>query len=437
MGHLVGKDVYRKLGRKIDHLTFRVPWNETMHEILRELYSPEEADLVVRMPYGLSTLNEVERVSGVEPPNLNRLLEGLCDKGLVMDMEIEGEYRYTVSPLVIGVFEFTMMRTGEGLDRQKMARLFHQYLGPGGVLHDANFGHGESTTIMRTLPHAGTIRNEEFVEILDYEKAREIVNDATRFSMGLCSCRHEKQHLGTNACEAPMDNCSSLGGAADYLIRHHLAREVSREEMLENVDRSRELGLVMNADNVQRNVTFICHCCGCCCNMLASLTDHGYTHAVVTSSFIARSNDERCKGCNHCEKACPIDAISMVADEDPTTRRKKKPEIDREFCLGCGVCATACTTGAMKLDERDQRVIPPESTFQRVILSALDRGTLQYQLFDDPSSVSHAFLRGFVGGFLKLPPVKRALLSDQLRSRFLSAMESGIQKQGKGWVTEM
>jgi len=30
-----------------------------------------------------------------------------------------------------------------------------------------------------------------------------------------------------------------------------------------------------------------------------------------------------------------------------------------------------------------------------------------------------------VGGFLRLPPVKKALMSDTLRSRFLSAMAAG------------
>jgi Fe-S-cluster-containing hydrogenase component 2 len=436
MGHLVGKDIYRRLGRKIDRQATRAPWNETLHELLRELYTREEADLVVRMPHGLSTLTRIERATGYDRPHLEQLLDGLCDKGLVMDLEIQGRYRYTVSPLVIGIFELTMMRTGPDLDRKKLAGLFHRYMGPNGVFHDANFARGESTTIMRALAYEGTVREDEYVEVLDYEKARSIIDRADRFSMGLCSCRHEKLHLGCG-CEAPMDNCSSMGYSADYLIRHDLAREVSKAEMLDNVERSRELGLVMNADNVQRNVTFICHCCGCCCNALAGLTEHGYTAAIVTSSYIARSDDTICKGCNHCEKACPIDAIAMVADDDPTSKRKKRPFVDEDFCLGCGVCANACTTGAMKLDQREQRVIPPESTFQRVILSALDRGTLQYQLFDNPASGSQAFLRGLVGGFLKLPPVKRALLSDQLRSRFLSAMENGIRKQGKDWAAEL
>ena len=185
MGHLVGKDIYRELGRTIDHLATRVPWNETLHEILRELYSRDEADLVVRMPHGLSNLDRVERITGYERSRLEHLLEGLCDKGLVMDVEIHGRYRYAVSPLVIGIFEFTMMRVGDDLDSsKKMAGLFHQYMGPDGVFHGANFGNGESTTIMRSLPHEGTIRDEDFVEILDYEKACEIIDGATLFLDG-------------------------------------------------------------------------------------------------------------------------------------------------------------------------------------------------------------------------------------------------------------
>jgi hypothetical protein len=46
-------------------------------------------------------------------------------------------------------------------------------------------------------------------------------------------------------------------------------------------------------------------------------------------------------------------------------------------------------------------------------------------------------MRAFVGGFLKLTPVKKALMSDRLRSRFLSAMKDGVEKQGKGWVLEI
>ncbi|MGZ3524282.1 MAG: 4Fe-4S ferredoxin, partial [Thermodesulfobacteriota bacterium] len=75
--------------------------------------------------------------------------------------------------------------------------------------------------------------------------------------------------------------------------------------------------------------------------------------------------------------------------------------------------------------------------FERVILQSLERGTLQNQIFDNPQSITQKFMRGFIGGFLRLPPVKAALMSDTLRSSFLNAMINGVRKQGKEWVTDL
>jgi ferredoxin len=275
------------------------------------------------------------------------------------------------------------------------------------------------------------VRPEEHVEVLDYEKATAIVESSDRFAMGLCSCRHEKGHLGEKRCAAPLDNCSSFGVAADFLVRNRLAREVSKTEMLENLARSRELGLVFNADNVQRNVTFMCHCCGCCCNVLLGITRHGFPNTVVTSSYIAGSDRDRCLACGKCSKRCPVGALPRVADPDPRFRKHGRPQVDERICIGCGVCTLTCNPGAMKLHARAQRVLHPETTFERVLLQSLERGTLQNQLFDDPGSKTQSFLRAIVGGFLRLPPVKRALMSDALRSRFLSSMKGGASAQGK------
>jgi hypothetical protein len=82
------------------------------------------------------------------------------------------------------------------------------------------------------------------------------------------------------------------------------------------------------------------------------------------------------------------------------------------------------------MHKREQHVIHPETTFERVILQCLERGTLQNQLFDDPGRISHKAMRGIVGGFLRLPPVKKALMSDTLRSRFLSTMAAGAAAKG-------
>ena len=430
MGHLAGKALYRKLGKKIDGLTWRAPWNETLRAILKELYSEEDAELVVKMPFGLSRLERIQRVTGVPRQRLQKQLESLCSRGLVMDVDVHGQYWYAPSPMVVGIFELTMMRTDPGVDHRKRARLFRAYMNEG-TFHQSNLGAGQKVSPMRAVPHDGTVRPEEYVEVLDYEKATEIVESSDRWAMGICSCRHERHHLGERQCAAPLDNCSSFGAAAGFLVRKGFARDVSKSEMLENIARSRELGLVLDADNVKHDVAFMCHCCSCCCNVLLGVTRHGFPNAVVTSSFIAGSDRDKCLGCGKCSKRCPIDAIRRVADPDPRFRKHGRPKVDEELCIGCGVCATTCNPGAMKLHERSQRVLHPESTFERVMLQCLERGTLQNQLFDDPSSKTQEFLRGVVGGFLRLPPVKQALMSDALRSRFLEAMKKGPAGNGK------
>jgi hypothetical protein len=87
--------------------------------------------------------------------------------------------------------------------------------------------------------------------------------------------------------------------------------------------------------------------------------------------------------------------------------------------------------------KRKQKVIHPETNFERLILQGLEKGTLQNQIFANPQSINEKFMRAFVGGFLRLPPVKKALMSDRLRSRFLDAMKGGVKKQGKEWLLDL
>ena len=82
-------------------------------------------------------------------------------------------------------------------------------------------------------------------------------------------------------------------------------------------------------------------------------------------------------------------------------------------------------------------MIHPETTFERLMLQCLEKGTLQNQIFANPNRIDQKFMRTFVGAFLRLTPIKKALLSDKLRSGFLSAMKDGVRKQGKDWLLDL
>jgi ferredoxin len=437
MGHLVGKDIFRELGRKIDGLEMRAPWNDKLHAILKELYTIEEADVVVKMPYGLSSIDQLSMATGYKKDILLRILDGLSSKGLVMDLWVNEEYHYVPSPMVVGIFEFTMMRLGPNLNTKQWAKLLNEYMEVDESFRVANFGHGEQIFAMRTMPHEEALGSSEFFEVLDYEKASALIAENDRFAIGLCSCRHTKMHLGEKTCDVPLEKCSSFGDAADFMIRHNLSREVSRSEMEDNFAQSREMGLVFGADNVQKNIKFVCQCCGCCCGPLLGISKYGYTNNLVTSSYIAEISDESCTGCGKCAKACPINVIDMTAVENLQGKRKRDARIDASVCIGCGVCALKCPTKACTLVKRKQRVIHPETTFERMMLQCLEKGTLHNQIFANPQGINEKFMRAFVGAFLRLPPVKKALMSDRLRSRFLEAMKDGVRKQGKEWALEL
>jgi len=333
-----------------------------------------------------------------------------------------------------------MMRTGKNLNTRQWAKLFHEYLHGNDAFWNANFSDDQKIAVVRTLPYEEAVRPAEYIEVLDHEKAISYINENDTFCIGICACRHEKVHADKKRCDTSLSTCCSFGVTAEYLIRNNLAKKVSKSEMLDLFAKSKETGLVLNADNVEKRINFICHCCKCCCNPFIAIREHGYTNTVVTSSFIAEVDESTCIGCGKCSKACPVDAIEMVSTPQPTHQgeaKKKVSSVDTNICIGCGVCGLKCKTSSIQLVKRKERVLQPETTFERIILQCLERGNLQNQIFDDPNSITQDVMRGILGGFLRLSTVKKALMSDTLRSVFLETMKAGVKIQGKDWFTEI
>jgi len=53
---------------------------------------------------------------------------------------------------------------------------------------------------------------------------------------------------------------------------------------------------------------------------------------------------------------------------------------------------------------------------------AIEKGTLQDLIFDNRALWSHRAMAAIMGAILKMPPLKQALASRQMKSRYLEAL---------------
>jgi ferredoxin len=228
------------------------------------------------------------------------------------------------------------------------------------------------------------------------------------------------EHLGT-ACDAPVDVCLTLNGGADFVTRRGFGRAVERSEAMDILAASREKGLVQIADNVQDRPTFVCNCCGCCCEQLQAANRWGL-RAVNGSGFAPRSDAARCSGCSRCARACPVAAVEMVPSRRAADRKNAlAPRFDLERCIGCGVCATACHKDALHMERGGQRRPVPGNPVEKVVRQALERNRLAELLFDGGEGLGNQFLQQATRAITSLPAAQRLLAAEQVRSRFVRA----------------
>ncbi|WP_257312609.1 4Fe-4S binding protein [Geothrix fuzhouensis] len=419
-----GHGAYERLVARLNRFPQGAPPSERLFQILRLLVSEEEAGLLAQVPIRPFTARRAAALWRLPEAKARAVLDALAERAMLLDLVHDGETRYVLPPPMAGFFEFSMMRVRGDVDQKALAELFHQYLNVEEDFVRALFANGQ-TQLGRVFVDETALPREDSLVVLDHERASEVVRSAKAIGIGTCYCRHKMAHMG-KACDAPMDICMTFGTCADSLTRHHVARRVEAAECLDLLQLARERGLVQFGENVREKVSFICNCCGCCCEAMIAARRFSFMKPVHTTNYLPELDLDRCNGCGKCVNACPVEALSLVSAHDPHHAAAKRAQLDEERCLGCGVCVRACTKNALRLKSRRARVLTPANTAHRTVMMAIERGQLAELLVDGQSGYGHRATAAILGAVLKLPPLKQALASRQVKSRYLDRLMAGF-----------
>ncbi|MBC8178141.1 MAG: 4Fe-4S binding protein [Desulfobacteraceae bacterium] len=345
-------DIFEQLARKLDELPEGFPATESGVElkILREIFSPDEAEMALMMRPGPETAEDIAERLGKPVVEMGTLLDDMVRKGQIGSLKMDGRQVYRLVPFVVGIYEY---QRGDRLTRE-LAELFEEYLP---LLSKKLGGHGPHLT--RVVPINTGIKAD--LQILQHEDVRQIIEKAKSFRVQDCICRREQALLG-NRCEYTLKNClqySMEEGAYDYFKLD--GDIISKEEALIIIDETEKEGLVHNTYNVEEAIGgFICNCCPCCCGLLRCLKEFNAPYILARSRYVATIDLDSCESCGICrDERCPMDAI---VEDDGEYR------VEGERCIGCGVCVVTCPSESIILVDR------PESDRDEMAENMIDWG---------------------------------------------------------------
>ncbi len=184
-------------------------------------------------------------------------------------------------------------------------------------------------------------------QVVPFKVARDIVlQNPESIALGRCPCRAAVE----NPClPEPMEVCLFIGDPiASFLHTHNQQfRPCTPEEAMRVLEYSRDQKLVHTAwfkKELGNSFHMICNCCSCCCMGVKMWNVLGGTVPILAPSGYVAEVNENCSACEECinQHFCHFDALSMSEDGDIAV-------IDREKCMGCGVCEAACPDVAIDL----------------------------------------------------------------------------------------
>jgi Fe-S-cluster-containing hydrogenase component 2 len=340
------QDVYLRLAKHLEYLIMGYPHTEELIDLLKEMFTPIEAQVALAIPNHLTPLETASLESIISATDLPaktviEALDSLAKRHLIYSACSEnGTKGYALLQVGYGVPQ-TFFWGGQQDDRAKhMAKLILNYFS---ISTTGKVYGGARTKTYKYSPASLSIE-VPMQGVMPNEQIGSIVEAASKIAVAHCPCRMSAKILGRTDCAHSLEVCIKYDELAEFVIDKGLAREISKDEanhILKNCERE---GLVHMVDNAQGDIKHTCNCCGHYCWNVGIIRRRKISRDQLMAVYFTRETElNECIGCGNCAEICPVDAVEM---------NDEKPRVDTDWCIGCGVCAISCPAKVISIKRR-------------------------------------------------------------------------------------
>jgi electron transport complex protein RnfB len=311
-----------------------VPEGDELTEILRLLFTPEEAEILSSDAFSApfqdyKTAPMIAQVTGKPLEDVERILKHLEKRKLVFTfIDEKGDTYYSLfpaEPAVIGFF----IESAEPKTQCKAAPLFETVF-----REKVSMGEGTQKDLWgRIIPV-----EEDIVvinEVLTFETVQHIMENARSISVATCFCKKK------NPCHHPIEVCMAFDEGAEFVVSKGIARFIDYEEALEILKETERTGLIHISTNTKRGSKFVCNCCTCSCFLLKKLIEVENPRKFITTDVIPVINNDICILCEKCVDICIFGAFSFQGNQIYFNKNR---------CVGCGLCSHHCPVNAITME---------------------------------------------------------------------------------------
>ena len=340
------QDIYLRLARHLEDLIMGYPYSDELIDLLKEMFTPDEAQVAIAIPNNLAPL-EVVGLDAIAPrtdlpeATVAKSLESLSDRHMIYSAQMkDGSQGYALLQIGYGVPQTFFWGGQQDEKAKRMAKLVLNYFS---IPTTGKVYGGAATKTYKYSPANLTI-DVPMQGVMPNEQIGSIVEATTKIAVAHCPCRMSAKILGRTDCPHSLEVCVKYDELAEFVIDKGLAREISKDEAHQIMENSEKEGLVHMVDNAQGQIKHTCNCCGHYCWNVGIIRRRKIPRDQLMAVYFIRETElDECIGCGACADICPVDAVKMVED---------KPRVDQDWCIGCGVCALQCPAGVISIKRR-------------------------------------------------------------------------------------